>query len=75
MSLPLTIDAVPVCGANASPILAAGLPLINTLSLPTATTPLELPQHSSFSVVMLPTVAAGFPLINTCYPDLLVSAV
>jgi hypothetical protein len=38
---------------------------MNTEPLPAATTPVELPQQPSLSVVMLPTVAAGLPLMNT----------
>jgi hypothetical protein len=38
---------------------------MNTKALPAATTPVELPQQLSLSVVTLPTVAAGLPLMNT----------
>lgn len=59
---------LPLCGAKASPIRAAGFPLMKTDELPAATFPFELPQQPSRSVVTLPTVAAGNPLMNT-FPE------
>lgn len=65
--LPAEICPVPLCGASASPILAAGFPLTNTVPLPVAMTPWEFPQQLSLSVVVLPTTAAGIPLIRTSF--------
>ena len=59
------IEAVPLCGFKASPLLAMALPFTNTLLLPAATVPFAEPQHESFSVVTEPTVATGSPLQYT----------
>ena len=72
-ALPAVTVPSPLCGARASPRLAAGFPLIKTEELPAATLPLELPQHPSLSVVTLPTVAAAIPLMKTSpeHPELI----